>query len=81
MGKTLLEQAKETRVGQRNFTKESTPEHFDLAIAWAKGEIRTVQVSNVLYPNMDKINAGGKTLYTLATILREAVKRGILVRK
>ena len=67
--KTLLEKAREHKV--RKFKKNIiSDEHIDLLIAWANGEITSRQVSVAI----GKSDDSGMHLYSLAVILRDAIK-------
>jgi len=68
--KTLLEQAKELR--RPTASKKYTEDHYDLAIAWLKGQIGQAQASKVLGTNNSYVYV------KLATILKEAVIVGYL---
>lgn len=71
---TLLEKAKAAKPPKsRNFG--ITDEHIDLAIAWAKGEVKYMQVLEALFGE----RKGSMQAYVvLARSLREAVKEGKL---
>jgi hypothetical protein len=71
--KSLLEQAQ--TVTQHRKQKQATNQEIELALAWAKGDINTHQVSRVL--NITSSN----TYSRMASLLRSAVQQGILVER
>ena len=73
---SLLDEAKKVRP-TRGRKSTITNEQVDLAVAWGVGEVELRQVATVLR-NGDR---NMSTYCFLATRLREAVRRGILVRK
>ncbi len=77
--KTLLEKAITTHTKTRASKLIMNKESVDLAIAWAKGEVRLIQVSKALYGENTKPSTyGGKTLYWLATAFREGFRQGLI---
>ena len=70
MSKTLLDRAKESEGKGRG---DVNNEHIDLAIAWLKGEISTIQARSAVG------GRSGASIYVLlARSLREAARRGII---
>jgi hypothetical protein len=72
---TLLEKASKIPTHRKKSKRVITPQHIELAIAWAKDEIRLSQI-------MAAMEMGGSTttVYTfLALVLRQAMKDGLLV--
>ena len=69
----LLEQAKTIQLDmEKAHNRKSAPLDIDLAIAWAKGDIRTMQVLRTIAPSKTKNR--GSVYNWLATSLREAVR-------
>ena len=73
MPKTLLDKAKEFQPKNAGVQGEYTDEHIDLALAWAKDEIRHSQVSHALGRTRQNVQS------LLSILLREAVRSGKLV--
>lgn len=73
---TLLEKAKEVKIERKISKIIITDEHIELAIAWAKDEIQLSQVSTVLFGEKSVGKIGGRTLYWLASALREGIRTG-----
>lgn len=77
--KTLLELAKEVKIKHRTgLSQNATSEEIELAIAWAKDEITLGQVSTVLFGEKTAKSIGGRTLYTIACLLRAGIRKGII---
>lgn len=71
---TLLEKAKAAKRKNRLKVLENR-EGFDLAMAWARGEIGLLQVNTAIHSKrLDSANA----LYYLATAFRWGVQHGLL---
>ncbi len=71
---TLLEKAKSEKVMRRGMGNIS-PEEVDLAVAWLKGEIQTVQAVRAMYPG-NSVHQGQNGLYKISNWLREAYRQG-----
>lgn len=69
---TLLEKAKKIK---SKSTGERTEEECQLAIAWLKNEIRTLQVGQA------KDISKGNTIYWLAITLKAAFAKGFIFEK
>lgn len=80
---TLLELAKKIEIRQRlaNLVETATEEQIELALAWAKDEIRLGQFTQIMWGKGSSLNVGGKALYTIACWLKAAIKKGILIEK
>jgi hypothetical protein len=70
-----VEQAKKVIARQPTSLKYSDEEIY-LAIAWAKGEVTSKQVSSVLLKK-----DSGNILYYLSSLLRAGIRKGILIEK
>jgi len=70
---TLLEKAKKTPLFSRR-AEEPTDEEIEVAMAWLKGEVRTIQIARAYGVNRNSNNF----VYTIARWLREAYRRGRL---
>lgn len=71
----MLETLKEAKASKeaRSRNKIVTVGHIETAIAWAKDEITLAQATDLL-----GISTPGGTLNRMASILREAVRRGTI---
>lgn len=74
---TLLDKAKK-HVHVQNRWKHATDEELQVALAWINGEINLPQVCVGLELPMKKSSNG---LYRIAVLLKEAYRRGMLIKK
>lgn len=76
--KTLLEKAKEIEVKdtRKGLITSATDEQIELAIGWAKDEIRLGQFTQLLWGKGTKNSIGGKALYTIACWLKAGIIKG-----
>ena len=81
--KTLLEKAKEIpiRMRETNLVATATNEQIELAIGWAKDEIRLGQFTHLLWDKDTAKGVGGKALYTIACWLKAGIKNGLIKTK
>ena len=77
MNKTLLEKAKEVVLHKKRLSNFSD-EQIELAIAWMTGKITLKQFTVVMWDKSAAGSIGGKALYTIASMLRDAYLRGKL---
>ena len=76
---TLLEKAKKIKIKRSSsLVENATKEQIELAIAWAKDEIRLGQATQILYNKTAKNGVGGKVFYTFACWLKAGIKKGII---
>ena len=74
---SLLEKARTKKAGSKQ-PLIITPEHIDLAIAWARNEVTYSQVADA----MGKSKAGGPLVYCfLARALSQALTEGYVLTK
>lgn len=76
--KTLLELAKSVPQLRKGRHIEATIDEMELAVAWAKGEISTKQVT-VVMKDAGMHPTGGNALYRLASIFKDALNAGYIV--
>jgi len=74
---TLVDRARKVSISvSTSLIDTATEEQIELAIAWAKDEIRLGQISQVLWDKTTARGVGGKTLYTLACWLKAGILKG-----
>lgn len=77
--KTLLEQAKEIKIRKINsLVNSATKQEIELAIGWATDEITLGKFSKIIWNKDTSKGVGSKALYTIASWLKAAIKKGIL---
>ena len=76
---TLLDKARKIPIKKlTKLVNSATKEQIELAIAWAKDDITLGQFTKVIWNETTAKGIGGRALYTIASWLKAAIKRGIL---
>jgi len=72
-----LEKAKQIILAPRtDYRNKYNKEHAELVLAWFTGEVTSTQVANVIF-GAKAVDGkwGGRTLYYLASMLKEGIRR------
>jgi hypothetical protein len=78
---SLLEKAKKVRPQPKmrhNFVLPFSDESLELALAWVKGEITTLQIARVINPDAESRGYSYNVLYRIASLLREAYEKKLI---